>query len=94
MDEFKIRLVKVAVCVIAAADQHRVGKTVCQQSFQPHGEIQVIQIFQKAALSGAAQLLQIVGQIVLRNHPAHGTDLLCERVAGFLLHLEAVADGF
>ncbi|MDB7920657.1 hypothetical protein [Flavonifractor plautii] len=94
MDELKIRLVKVAVCVIATAGQHRVGKAVCQQSFQPHGEIQVIQIFQEAVLPGVAQFFQIIGQIVLRNHLAHGTDLLCEGDAGFSLHLEAVADGF
>ena len=82
MDELKIRLVKVAVCVIATAGQHRVGKAVCQQSFQPHGEIQVIQIFQEAVLPGVAQFFQIIGQIVLRNHLAHGTDLLHEGDTG------------
>lgn len=94
MDELKIRLVKIAVCVIAAAGQHRVGEAVCQQGFQPHGEIQVIQIFQEAVLSGVAQFFQVIGQIVLRNHLAHGTDLLHEGDAGFSLHLKAVADGF
>lgn len=94
MDEFKIRLIKIAVCVIAAAGQHRVGKAVCQQGFQPHGEIQVIQIFQEAVLPSAAQFFQVIGQIVLRNHLAHGTDLFHEGDAGFSLHLEAVADGF
>ena len=94
MDEFKIRLIEVAVCVIAATGQHRVGKAVCQQGFQPHGEIQVIQIFQEAILPGVAQFFQIIGQIVLRNRLAHGTDLFHERDAGFSLHLKAVADGF
>lgn len=94
MDEFKISLIEVAVCVIAATGQHRVGKAVCQQGFQPHGEIQVIQILQKTVLPGVAQFFQVIGQIVLRNHLAHGTDLLCKGDAGFLLHLEAVADGF
>ena len=94
MDELKIRLVEIAVCVIAAASQHRVGKAVCKQGFQPYGEIQVIQIFQKAVLPGVAQFFQVIGQIVLRNHLAHGTDLLHEGDAGFSLHLKAVADGF
>ncbi len=94
MDEFKIRLVEVAVCVIAAAGQYRVGKAIGQQSFQPHGEIQVIQIFQKAVLHGVTQFLQVIGQIVLRNHLTHGTDLLHEGDTGFSLHLKAVADGF
>ena len=94
MDEFKIRLVEVAVCVIAAAGQYRVGKAVCQQSFQPHGEVQVIQIFQEAVLPGGAQFFQVIRQIVLCNHLAHGTDLLHEGDAGFSFHLEAVADGF
>ena len=94
MDEFKISLIEVAVCVIAATGQHRVGKAVCQQGFQPHGEIQVIQIFQEAILPGVAQFFQIIGQIVLRNRLAHGTDLFHERDAGFSLHLKAVADGF
>ena len=94
MDELKIRLVEIAVCVIAAAGQHRVGKAVCQQGFQPHGEIQVIQIFQEAVLPGVAQFFQVIGQIVLRNYLAHGTDLFHERDAGFSLHLKAVADGF
>ena len=94
MDEFKIRLIEVAVCVIAATGQHRVGKAVCQQGFQPHGEIQVIQIFQEAVLPGITQFFQVIGQIVLRNHLAHGTDLLHEGDTGFSLHLKAVADGF
>lgn len=92
MDELKIRLVKIAVCVIAAAGQHRVGEAVCQQGFQPHGEIQVIQIFQEAVLPGVAQFFQVIGQIVLRNHLAHGTDLLHEGDAGFSPHLKAVAE--
>lgn len=94
MDELKIRLVEVAVCVIAAAGQHCVGKAVCQQGFQPHGEIQVIQIFQEAVLPGVAQFFQVIGQIVLRNYLAHGTDLFHKGDAGFSLHLEAIADGF
>ena len=94
MDELKIRLVEIAVCVIATAGQHRVGEAVCQQGFQPHGEIQVIQIFQKAVLHGVTQFLQVIGQIVLRNHLTHGTDLLCKGDTGFSLHLKAVADGF
>ena len=94
MDEFKIRLIEVAVCVIAATGQHRVGKAVCQQGFQPHGEIQVIQIFQEAVLPGVAQFFQVIGQIVLRNYLAHGTDLFHKGDAGFSLHLEAIADGF
>lgn len=94
MDELKIRLVEVAVYVIAAAGQHRVSEAVCQQGFQPHGEIQVIQIFQEAVLPVVAQFFQVIGQIVLRNHLAHGTDLLHEGDAWFSLHLEAIADGF
>ena len=94
MDEFKIRLIEVAVCVIATAGQHRVGEAVCQQGFQPHGEIQVIQIFQEAVLHDVAQFFQIIGQIVLRNRLAHGTDLFLEGDARFSLHLKAVADRF
>lgn len=78
MDELKIRFVEVTVCVIATAGQHRVSKAVCQQGFQPHGEIQVIQIFQEAVLPGVAKFFQVIGQIVHRNHLAHGTDLLCK----------------
>ena len=75
MDELKVRLVKVAVSIIAATCQHGIGDAVAEQGFQPDGKIQVIQIFQKAVASDAAQLIQIIGQIVLRNDLAHGTNL-------------------
>ena len=94
MDKLKVRLVKVAVCIIATAGQNGIGNAVCQQGFQPHGEIQVIQIFQEAVLPGVAQFFQVIGQIVLRNYLAHGTDLFHKGDAGFSLHLEAIADGF
>ena len=94
MDEFKIRLIEVAVCVIATAGQHRVGEAVCQQGFQPHGEVQIIQIFQKTVLPGVAQFFQVIGQIILRNRLAHGTDLFLEGDAGFSLYLKAIADRF
>ena len=65
MDEFKIRLIEVEVCVIATAGQHRVGEAVCQQGFQPHREVQIIQIFQKTVLPGIAQFFQVIGQITV-----------------------------
>ena len=67
MDKLKVRLVKVAVSIIAATGQHGIGDAVAEQGFQPDGKLQVIQIFQKAVASGAARLIQIIGQIVVRH---------------------------
>ncbi|MBM6974948.1 hypothetical protein [Intestinimonas butyriciproducens] len=94
MDKLKVRLVKVAVCIIATAGQNGIGNAVCQQGFQPHGEIQVIQIFQKTVLPGVAKFFQIIRQIVLRNDLAHGTNLFNKGSPSFTLNLERVADGF
>ena len=94
MDELKVRFVEVAVSIIAATGQHSIGDAVAEQGFQPDGKIQVIQIFQKAVASGAAQLIQIIGQIVLRNDLAHGTNLFHKGSPSFTLNLERVADRF
>ncbi|MBM6896194.1 hypothetical protein H9X86_02245 [Pseudoflavonifractor capillosus] len=94
MDKLKVRLVKVAVSIIATAGQNGIGNAVCQQGFQPDGEIQVIQIFQKTVLPGVAKFFQIIRQIVLRNDLAHGTNLFHKGSPSFTLNLERVTDRF
>ena len=94
MDELKVRLVEVVVSIVATTGQHGIGDAVAEQGFQPDGKIQVIQIFQKAVASGVVQLIQIIGQIVLRNDLAHGTNLFSKGSSSFTLNLKRVADRF
>ncbi len=94
MNKLKIHLIEVKIRVISATGQHCVGNAICQQSFNTHSEIEFIQIFQKAIISVIAQLLQIVWQVILRNHMAHGTNLLGKILCILPLRFETVADRF
>ena len=79
MDELKIRLVEIAVCVIAAAGQHRVGNTVAYQISQLDSQVHIRQFCQKTVGSNLMYFFKITFQRCINYTGANLLHLLHKR---------------